>query len=29
LTVLGTLAELTEKEVGGADGTMFDGLDIS
>jgi hypothetical protein len=30
VTVLGTLAELTqEKEVGASDGTLIDGLDVS
>jgi hypothetical protein len=28
VTVLGTLAELTQKDVGAADGTTFLGLDI-
>ncbi len=29
VTFLGTLAELTQKSVGGADGSTFLGLDIS
>ena len=28
VTVLGTLAELTQKQVGGADGATFLGIDI-
>jgi hypothetical protein len=29
VTHLGTIAELTQKEVGGADGTVFQDVDIS